>query len=493
MGRIYCVFGTLSVIWLFFTVHLSVSVKKLFADNHDAGVLNDMFYSATNETTEAAKEIMIDLNYVNLSGGFENHPHMLALDENGKPGYVHDVKALKRNPPKFDFQESDVKCDHNDATMQLLTQKVHVDLDANQHAEKLAQEGVKPPRAQIFCQVYTTQKNHDRVQTIRETWGQRCDGFLAGSTVTDKSVDSVNIPHKGQEVYGNMWQKVRSMWSYVYDNYYEDYDWFHIGGDDMYVLVENLRLYLESEEIRLASNGGRKPLANDKSSSSSSLLLLKKQQHPLIIGSLFRRHGDADKIFVTGGGGYTLNKAALKALVMSFPTCAPHEVTSAEDFMVSECLNQQGIRVFDAKDESGADHYHHNSPEFIFNFDPKKDPLYWYAYFSTNTNGGANHTATRPVSFHLKQLLERRKNRLSSVGPIKEMKRVHAILYGYCGNVTRGPEVATPGWHEGKMTFSYWKSPKRECELKAKADEICICSENAICHKRKKKTGPSQI
>ena len=27
----------------------------------------------------------------------------------------------------------------------------------------------------------------------------------------------------------NIWQKVRSMWSYVYDNYYEKYDWFHIG------------------------------------------------------------------------------------------------------------------------------------------------------------------------------------------------------------------------------------------------------------------------
>ena len=46
------------------------------------------------------------------------------------------------------------------------------------------------------------------------------------------------------------------MWSYVYDNYYEKYDYFHIGGDDLYLIVENLRLYLESEEIQLASNGG---------------------------------------------------------------------------------------------------------------------------------------------------------------------------------------------------------------------------------------------
>ncbi|KAL7452351.1 hypothetical protein ACHAWC_006130, partial [Mediolabrus comicus] len=473
----------------------------MFTDDNDAAIWNGAFYGATNKTTNASEEIlMIDLKYEDLSGGFENHPHMPALDENGKPGYVHDVKALRRNPPKFDFQESEAKCEHNDATMQLLTQKVHVDFDADKHANKLAQEGVKPPRAKIFCHVYTTQNNHDRIRTIRETWGQRCDGFLAGSTVTDKSVDSVNIPHEGKEVYGNMWQKVRTMWSYVYDNYYEEYDWFHIGGDDMYVLVENLRLYLESEEIQLASSGGRMP----KTSS--------KKQHPLIIGSIFRRDGEEDKLFLTGGGGYTLNKAALKVLVMSFETCAPHEVTSAEDFMVSKCLNDQGIQLFDAKDENGADRYHHNSPEFVFNFDPKKDPLYWYSYFSTNTNGGANHTATRPVSFHMKQLAEKKnptqswfrsierqlqnkaevinrivgrrhnpiqKGRRISIDPkgsIKEMKRVHAILYGYCTNVTLGPEVATTGWHEGRMTFWYWKSPPRECELNKKADEICNCS-----------------
>jgi hypothetical protein len=209
--RICCVFGGLSLIWLFTTIHLLVSVNKMFTYDNGASVWNGSFYGATNKTTNASEEIlMIDLKYVNLSGGFENHPHMPALDENGKPGYVHDVKALRRNPPKFDFQESDAKCEHNDATMQLLTQKVHVDFDADQHADKLAQEGVKPPRTKIFCHVYTTQNNHDRIRTIRETWGQRCDGFLAGSTVTDKSVDSVNIPHEGPEEYNNIWQKVRS-------------------------------------------------------------------------------------------------------------------------------------------------------------------------------------------------------------------------------------------------------------------------------------------
>ena len=65
--------------------------------------------------------------------------------------------------------------------------------------------------------------------------------IVASSNQTNKTLGTVNIPHEGEEEYLNMWQKVRSMWSYAYDNYYEDYDWFHIGGDDMYVLVDNLR------------------------------------------------------------------------------------------------------------------------------------------------------------------------------------------------------------------------------------------------------------
>ena len=72
---------------------------------------------------------------------------------------------------------------------------------------------------------------------------------MVGSTKTDKALGTVNIPHEGEEEYNNIWQKVRSMWSYVYDNYYEEYDWFHIGGDDLYLLVENLRLYLDRKSV----------------------------------------------------------------------------------------------------------------------------------------------------------------------------------------------------------------------------------------------------
>jgi hypothetical protein len=60
------------------------------------------------------------------------------------------------------------------------------------------------------------------------------------------------------------------------------------------------------------------------------------------------------------------------------------------------------------------------------------------------------------------------------------MRRVHAILYGYCDNVSRGPPVATIGWKDGRILFNYWKDPLKLCELKAKHGETCICEDGKL-------------
>ena len=51
---------------------------------------------------------------------------------------------------------------------------------------------------------------------------------MVASNKTDRALGTVDIPHEGPEEYNNIWQKVRSMWSYIYDNYYEKYDWYDI-------------------------------------------------------------------------------------------------------------------------------------------------------------------------------------------------------------------------------------------------------------------------
>jgi len=220
----------------------------------------------------------ISIAYVDVADGHKDHPHMGAKDEEGNFGYVHDETHLHNNLPAFNFsgEELQTACNKRDNNYRMLTERVFVDTEAD---EKAAKSGKL--RQTIFCLVYTTEKGHSSIPRIRETWGNKCDGFMVGSTKTDKTIDAVEIPHEGEEEYDNIWQKVRSMWSYVYDNYYEKYDWFHIGGDDLYVIVENLRLYLESEEIQTAQNGGiYLPLGNETT------------QTPLFMGRRFAYMGD---------------------------------------------------------------------------------------------------------------------------------------------------------------------------------------------------------
>lgn len=170
------------------------------------------------------KSKMVDITYKDVSGGHEEHPHMGALDADGKPGYIHDERFLKKNPPKLNFPELKEACATRDNNWKMMHKRVVVETEyektKNENGEK---------RDKIFCLVYTIEKFHERIPSILETWGPKCDGFMVGSTKTDPSIGAVNILHEGPEEYNNIWQKVRSMWSYIYDNYYDNYDWFHIG------------------------------------------------------------------------------------------------------------------------------------------------------------------------------------------------------------------------------------------------------------------------
>mmetsp|Transcript_22099 Transcript_22099/g.50986 ORF Transcript_22099/g.50986 Transcript_22099/m.50986 type:complete len:248 (+) Transcript_22099:518-1261(+) len=237
---------------------------------------------------------------------------------------------------------------------------------------------------------------------------QKCDGFTVGSNKTDPSIGAVDIPHEGAEEYGNIFQKVRSIWSYVYDNFYESYDWFHIGGSDLYLIVDNLRLYLESEEIQTAQNGGTYLPNGDETS-----------QTPMFLGRRFANMGDMDDIFNSGGSGYTLNKAALKTLVVEgFPNHVQHTRTRAEDVMVARVLRAEGIYPYETKDEAGGERYNPFLPGHHLAYsmpDPWND---WYARYSIDIKFGLDHCAARSVAFHYAK------------GDM--MKRMHAILYGLC-------------------------------------------------------------
>lgn len=174
----------------------------------------------------------------------------------------------------------------------------------------------------LMCLIYTIEKNHDAAKAVRDTWASRCDGFVVMSTAEDPTLPSALVTHDGPEEYNNIWQKVRSIWKYVHYSYLEEFDWFFIGGDDLFIIPSNLRSYL----VGLNTTG------------------------PQFVGRRFQIPGG--QLFNSGGAGYGLNRAALKLLVahLDSAACHPSQRVFAEDVNVAHCLATQGVLPVDTRD-----------------------------------------------------------------------------------------------------------------------------------------------
>jgi hypothetical protein len=240
-----------------------------------------------------------------------------------------------------------------------------------------------------------------RIQGVSDTWGWRCDGFLPVSTVTidDPAVrayGSVDVPHHGKEEYDNMWQKTRSILAYMYDNYYDDYDYFYLCGDDTHLIVENLRRYLYTVEQ-----------SHDVST------------EPLYMGMPYKKRA----LYNSGGAGYVLNRVALKRLVVdAFPKCLATKRESAEDRNVAICFKSLNIKPMHTVDAQGRQRFLGMPPNFIGRF--KGDHGFFksiYAAWGEKYGWRTGHdiVSESSITFHMF-----RTHFL--------MKRHHAIIYNSC-------------------------------------------------------------
>jgi glycoprotein-N-acetylgalactosamine 3-beta-galactosyltransferase len=157
------------------------------------------------------------------------------------------------------------------------------------------------------------------LRSISSTWGRKCSAFLAFSTANDDTIPAIKIPHVGEEKYNNMWQKVRNIWKYIYTHYINDFDWFLMGGDDMFYILDNLRFFLHSDEVQTLKNKG-------KGTYLGRIYNFVVQDHIIQ--------------YNTGSAGYIIDAVALNFLVESIDMnyCHNHEIASYEDVFVALCL-----------------------------------------------------------------------------------------------------------------------------------------------------------
>lgn len=211
----------------------------------------------------------------------------------------------------------------------------------------------KPLR--LLCLAFTYEPRHESVRAALFTWARDCDGYLAVSNSTaDTSLPTVTLQgSEGEgggegpgESYGSMSIKSRLIWTMVAQSQLiDEYDYFLLSGDDIYVFVDNLKAYLRYIEL--------------SSAYSTPIFVGRKMQQ----NALLR--------FYHGGSGYVMNRAAVSLLNHLFVTlpdaCLTHVHTSMEDVMTARCLMHGGVHTFDAKDPvSGRHIFHPHRPDEAF-------------------------------------------------------------------------------------------------------------------------------
>ncbi|CAJ1952014.1 unnamed protein product [Cylindrotheca closterium] len=386
-------------------------------------------------------------NTANLS-----HPHLGARDKSGRLGCVVNLDFLMERMeelPAIDSSNTSI-CTPNDASGiegeggNLVLKKIRKGLDQMRQENNVAEGKVPQLQAttsannkttpRILCMVYTvhTESNpHTSLRAITRTWAKRCDGFFAASNFTDPTIGAIDLPHFGEESYTNMWQKVRTMWSYAYDHYRDKYDYFYICGDDTYVIADNLRAFVQDSRIEELEDGFLDAISSLPQYRARALHTSSLRPRPLIWGDpmIHKRFP-----VIAGGGGYILNRAAIDFWgTKGMDTFYAESIDSREDIMMSSFFWDNGLSVSETVDVLGG-HRFTESAEWIHGFDgysAPTSPKYMKEFLDMVYNKGIEYASDTHVSFHLKIDIERLQQTGHTVADL--IQRYHALLYRLCG------------------------------------------------------------
>jgi hypothetical protein len=284
-------------------------------------------------------------------------------------------------------------------------------------------------KSKLLCMVYTVHLPHDNHTNLRSqahTWGKRCDGFFAASNYTDHSIGAIDLLHQGNEEYGNMWQKIRSMWAYAHQ-YYNEYDFFYICGDDVYVAVENLRAYIDGPEIERLENGYVDRILKkfrDRSKDWDT-----KRPRPLLLGSpvIHKNCPNPD-----GGSGYMMNRAALELFAAGLPNFEPNSTDSREDAYVGGYFCGQGMFLADTQHaiDRGWRFAYGGETSYTYNGRSPLNPKYLNDKFGYEIPMGGDCVSEEQISFHFKSDKKRVINHGYKISDL--MYRYEAIFYDWC-------------------------------------------------------------
>nr|XP_023027598.1 glycoprotein-N-acetylgalactosamine 3-beta-galactosyltransferase 1-like [Leptinotarsa decemlineata] len=294
------------------------------------------------------KNVRFHESYQNEENNPVNHGHENEYEEFHREGDMDDVFGPKE----------EVGAHNDNDTFHKMT---NTDL-----ADALYKE------VKILCWVMTGPENHEKkAKHVKATWGKRCNILLFMSSQEDKTLPAIALPVG--EGRNNLWAKTKEAFKYVFQNYFDEADWFMKADDDTYVIVENLRY----------------------------MLLGIDTQKPIYFGARFKPF--IKQGYMSGGAGYVLSKEALRKFVVeAIPNKAicRQDTGGSEDVEIGKCLAAVNVEAGDSRDPEHRGRFfafsplHHLIPGHV-------DNKFWYwKYIYYNESQGMDCCSDNAVSFH---------------------------------------------------------------------------------------------
>lgn len=360
------------MVWLYSVLTQSKALKTPGTLNSRPSTLkgfqmND--YIRGGKSGESVENDAVDVTSDTVNKSGEENPNV--QPSSGKPNsirYDPSPKRLVRSKVALDRTPTCKIQKPIDDISYAVAQKIRKGIleQEEQEQQKLllfqkdsATSNASQPR--ILCLVYTHEGSHKTyLQAVVDTWAMQCDGFIAVSNVTDPHLGAITLNFPGAESYGNMWQKIIAMWMYTYEHYFNDFDYFHICGDDNFLLPNNLRRYLMGEQINSLLNGQLDAFSrmNGRAARWRNV-----RNRPLLLGfSTHKVKNGVAEQYPGGGSGYTLNRAALQIFhdhMLEYPS---NRTDSREDVLMAGALGEYGITCSDTRDKYGAFRYTPDNP-----------------------------------------------------------------------------------------------------------------------------------
>ncbi|XP_067671690.1 glycoprotein-N-acetylgalactosamine 3-beta-galactosyltransferase 1-B-like [Haliotis asinina] len=222
-------------------------------------------------------------------------------------------------------------------------------------------------KERVLCWIMTSPQNLNvKARVVRDTWARRCNKVLFMSSVTDPKFPTIGL--NVTEGRKHLTAKTMQAFRYIYKNHFDDAEWFMKADDDTYVILENLRYFLTSQN----------------------------KSDPVFFGHHFKKN--VKQGYYSGGGGYVLSKEALRRYGEKGKDpklCLPDG--GSEDVQFGRCMENLGVRTVNTTDALGRSRFHCFDPEthVLGRF-----PEWYYKYDANGAKKGADSVSDYAISFH---------------------------------------------------------------------------------------------